>query len=104
MRRLLLSVAALTSFAVAAPVQAYTVKGIVECPDILEEHKNDNYRAMNHWWLFGYITGRNYADEADVSAGVDASEVYNIAYTFCAKNPDSDWDDAARHTYNHYRK
>lgn len=104
MRGLLVSIALLSSVAVAAPVQAYTIKGSVSCPDILEEHKNEDFRAMNRWWLLGYITARNYHESADVSAGVGEHDIYNVAYTFCSKNLDSDWDYAAQHTYNHYKK
>lgn len=104
MRCLILSVAAIASIAAAAPAHAYTIKGAVECPVILEEHKNEDYRAMNRWWLLGYITARNYNDNADVSRGIGEHDIYQVAYDYCARNSSSDWDDAAQHVYNHYRK
>ncbi|RDE10560.1 hypothetical protein [Pelagibacterium lacus] len=79
---------------------AYLVKGNVTCPEIMEEHNNETYRAMNRWWLLGYITGRNY--ELDLETGLDVGEdaLYKTAYQFCADNPDLTWDDAAYFLYD----
>ncbi len=87
--------------AVALPASAeYTVKGSVECPDIVKEDANENYREYNKWWLLGYLTARNYAadligPDANVAKGIESDELYARALAFCRENPDSDWDDAA---------
>ena len=53
--------------AVALPASAeYTVKGSVECPDIVKEDGNEHYREYNKWWLLGYFTARNYAANQEV--------------------------------------
>ena len=44
----------------------YTVKGSVECPDIIKEDANENYREYNKWWLLGYFTARNYVADQEV--------------------------------------
>lgn len=100
----ILSIVLASAVAAATPVQAYIVKGAVDCATILEEHKREDYRAMNRWWLLGYITARNYVDDADVTTGVDEHDIYDVAYRFCSKNLDSDWDYAAQHTYDFYDK
>jgi hypothetical protein len=104
MRCLYLFVALLSAVAATAPAQAYTIKGSVECSTIFEEHKNENYRAMNRWWLLGYFTARNYIDDADTGAGINEMEIYEVAYNFCRANADTDWDYAAQYTYDYYRK
>lgn len=87
--------------AVALPASAeYTVKGSVECPDIITEDGNENYREFNKWWLLGYFTGRNYAADAEVGKGVDADQIYSMALNYCKSNATSDWDDAAIHIYD----
>lgn len=96
----------------ALPTMAeYTVKGSVECPDIIKEDANENYREFNKWWLLGYFSARNYmADQRNsnhatnlsstVGKGVDNDQIYSMALNFCTKNPTSDWDDAAIHIYD----
>lgn len=74
---------------------AYTVKNSVECPDIVREDSNEDYRLANLWWLMGYITARNYIDDADVGADIENDEIYEIGLDFCRRNSGSDWDDAA---------
>ena len=87
--------------AMAMPVQAaYTVKGSVECPDIVREDANENYREYNKWWLLGYFTARNYENDQEVGKGIDADQIYSMALSYCQKNPSNDWDDAAIHVYD----
>ncbi len=104
MLRAMLSVAIVAAVTTASPASAYTVKGAVPCKSILEEHKNENYRAMNRWWLLGYFTARNYVDDANVGQGVDEMDVYNAAYIFCQENTNLDWDDAAIFIYDRYSR
>lgn len=100
MRIVSLSIALATVIGLVGPAQAYTVLGSVQCPDIVLEHENEDYRAMNRWWVLGYFSARNYVDDADVGSGVGDEELYNRAYQFCQKNPDRDWDDATRSVYD----
>lgn len=85
---------------VAATANAYTVKGSVECPDIMREDRDEHYREYNKWWLLGYITARNYDDDAQVGAGVEDDDIYRMALSYCSKNSADDWDDAAIYIYN----
>lgn len=91
---------ALVALAAAAPAAAYTVKSSVECPDIVREDENENYRAMNRWWLMGYFTGRNFADDAEVGKAIEDENIYQMALDYCRNNPQNDWDDAAIHIYD----
>ena len=77
----------------------YTVKGSVECPDIVKEDANEHYREYNKWWLLGYFTARNYSASAAVGKGIDNDNIYSMALEFCRSNQDNDWDDAAIHVY-----
>ena len=83
----------------------YTVKGSVDCLDIIKEDANEHYREYNKWWLLGYISARNYAIEllgADGVAGknVENEEIYALALSFCQANQEKSWDDAAIHVYD----
>lgn len=78
----------------------YTVKGSVECPDIVKEDANENYREYNKWWLLGYITARNYSADQTVGKGIENDNLYSMALDFCKSNPGNDWDDAAIHVYD----
>jgi uncharacterized membrane protein YgcG len=86
---------------VALPAQAeYTVKGGVECPDIVKEDADEHYREYNKWWLLGYITGRNYqidlgGNDSNAGRDVESDAIYAMALEWCRNNPGNDWDDAA---------
>lgn len=104
MRKILTAAAVVAGLAGTAQAE-YTVKGSVECPDIIKEDGNENYREYNKWWLLGYITARNYmADQntgaGEVAKGIEADNIYQMALSFCQANPESDWDDAAIHIYD----
>ncbi|MFK7944966.1 MAG: hypothetical protein AB8B85_18935 [Paracoccaceae bacterium] len=82
----------------------YTVKGSVNCPDVVNEDSNEHYREYNRWWLLGYLSARNYAVDllgADglVGKNVEADEIYAMGLSFCEANADKTWDDAAIHVY-----
>ena len=98
--------ASMFAAAFALPAAAdYTVKGSVECPDIVKENSHEHYSEYNKWWLLGYFTARNYladqsGDYGQVGKGVDSDEIYSMALSFCRDNPGNDWDDAAIDVYN----
>ena len=90
----------------ALPVQAeYTVKGSVDCADIIKEDADTHYREYNRWWLLGYISARNYSvellgGEGAVGQNVESDEIYAMGLSFCQANPEQNWDDAAIHVYD----
>lgn len=98
---ILLAVACNLASSSVAP--AYTVKFSVGCEAVLREDANEHYREYNKWWLMGYFTGRNYADDAEVGNGADDDQIYAIALRYCHDDPSKDWDDAALHTYDRMR-
>ncbi len=107
MKKIVFSAMFAAAFALPAAAD-YTVKGSVECPDIVKEDANEHYREYNKWWLLGYITARNYeADRSggfgEVARGVDSDVIYQQALDFCRANPGNDWDDAAINMYNSYK-
>lgn len=104
MTRLLVACLALGLSTVPASAE-YTVKGSVDCLDIIKEDANEHYREYNKWWLLGYISARNYAIEllgADGVAGTDVEndEIYALALSYCEANKEKNWDDAAIHVYD----
>ena len=86
--------------AIASPAAAYTVKGSVECPDVIREDANEDFRKMNMWWVLGYISGRNYESDASVGKGLDSEDLYGHVLTHCRNNLASDMDDAAIDLYD----
>lgn len=91
---------AITGLLIGTPAHAqYTVKGSVECPDILKEDKHDQYREYNKWWLLGYFTARNYSDQLNIGHNIEDDSIYEMALTFCRNNAGGDWDDAAIYVY-----
>ena len=90
----------LIALAASAPAAAYTVKSAVECPDIVREDSEENFREMNKWWLMGYFTARNYMIDAEVGSDIEDESIYQMALDYCRSNPSSDWDDAAIHVYD----
>ncbi len=86
--------------AIAQPAAAYTVKGSVECPDVIREDANEDFRKMNMWWVLGYISGRNYESDASVGKGLDSEDLYGHVLTYCRNNLASDMDDAAIDLYD----
>ncbi len=96
--RIFIAAAAVAAFALPASAD-YTVKGSVECPDVVKEDGNEHYREYNKWWLLGYFTARNYVSDSSVGKGVDNDQIYAMALDFCKSNAESDWDDAAVKIY-----
>jgi hypothetical protein len=89
----------LIALAVPNTANAYTVNGSLECTDIIREHSNEDFRLANMFWLLGYITARNYEDDADAGLDVANDKIYALGVDFCRRNQDSDWDDAAIQVY-----
>ena len=90
------------ALAMAAPTAVnaeYTVKGSVECPDVVREDANEDFRKMNMWWILGYISGRNFERDASVSKGIDAEDLYAHVLSFCRANPGKDMDDGSIDLY-----
>ena len=86
--------------AMASPAAAYTVKGSVECPDVIREDANEDHRNMNMWWLLGYISARNYESDADTAEGMDADDLYGHVLTYCRSHLGNDMDDGAIELYD----
>ena len=86
--------------AMASPAAAYTVKGSVECPDVIREDNNENHRKMNMWWILGYFSGRNYELDASVGKGIDGEDPYAHVLTYCRSHLADDMDDASIDLYN----
>ncbi len=99
MKRTVFSAMFAAAFAMPAAAD-YTVKGSVECPDIVKEDANEHYREYNKWWLLGYFTARNYVADQKVGKGIDSDEIYSMALSYCKLNRRNDWDDAAIHVYD----
>jgi len=85
--------------AMASPAAAYTVKGSVECPDVIREDSNENHRKMNMWWILGYFSGRNYELDAQVGKGIDGDDLYAHVLTYCRSHLGNDMDDASNDLY-----
>ena len=79
---------------------AYLVKANAKCPDVLKEDANATFRAQNHWWVLGYISALNFANNTRVGEGVDNDRVYSMMLDFCSQHPEGDLDDAGQYLYN----
>ena len=99
MKRLVVAGMMTAAFAIPAAAD-YTVKGSVECPDIVKEDANEHYREYNKWWLLGYFTARNYVADQEVGKGIENDNIYDMALNYCKQNAGNDWDDAAIHVYD----
>ena len=94
--------------AMASPGAAYadyTVKGSVECPDVVKEDANEHFREFNKWWILGYFTGRNYERDRHqpdslVGKGIDSDDLYAHVLSYCRTHPDNDMDDASIDHYD----
>ncbi|MCH8169350.1 MAG: hypothetical protein IID49_01570 [Proteobacteria bacterium] len=89
--------------AMASPGAAYatyTVKGSVECPDVVKEDANEDFRKMNMWWILGYFSGRNYERDEQTGKGIDSEDLYAHVLSFCRANPGKDMDDASIDLYD----
>ena len=94
--------------AMASPAAAYadyTVKGSVECPNVVKEDANEHFREYNKWWILGYFSGRNYErdrhqPDSTVGKDFDSDDLYARVLHFCRDNPRKDMDDASLDLYD----
>jgi hypothetical protein len=96
----LILIAALAIALTPVGAQAYTVKGSIECPEMMEEDANETFALANKFWLLGYLTGRNFENDTDVGRGMESDTIYSIALDFCRNNPSKDIDDAGIRVYD----
>ena len=69
------------------PATAYTVKQLVACSDWVGG-------SEDRFWILGFISGANFAQDADHARGIEANEIYKFVTKYCAKNPNHDLADA----------
>jgi hypothetical protein len=77
-------------FAACLPVtsaSAYTVKGMGECSKWVGG-------IEDRFWLLGFISGYNYAKNANVGEGVNADEIYRFVTRYCRERRGDDLADA----------
>lgn len=66
---------------------AYTVKQLATCDDWVGS-------PDDRFWILGFISGVNFAQDADHARGVEAKEIYKFVTKYCTKNPNHDLADA----------
>ncbi|MFT6509280.1 MAG: hypothetical protein ACJAVO_001311 [Parvibaculaceae bacterium] len=66
---------------------AYTVKQLGTCADWVGG-------PDDRFWILGFISGVNFAQDADHARGVEAKEIYKFVTKYCTKNPNHDLADA----------
>jgi hypothetical protein len=98
-RFLVPAIAALAVAFTPTDAHAYWIKGSVDCPDVVVEDANKSFQLANKFWLLGYITARNYDEDADVAKEVEDDVIYGMMLAYCKNNPSSDMDDAAIRVY-----
>lgn len=91
------------SLALPAAADTYTVKGSVDCPDVVREDSVEAHRTANMWWILGYFTGRNFEHSMNVGRDIDSEALYTRVLSFCLNNPDKDLDDASNDLYSRLR-
>ncbi|MBV1933376.1 MAG: hypothetical protein KUG59_01700 [Parvibaculaceae bacterium] len=81
--------ATLLAVLAASPQQAtaYTVKQLSTCEGWVGS-------PDDRFWILGFISGVNFAQDADHARGVEAKEIYKFVTKYCAKNPNHDLADA----------
>jgi hypothetical protein len=83
-----------------SPAAAYLVKANVQCPDVLKEDANPTFRLQNNWWVLGYISALNFANDTQSGEGVSSEDVYYMLLDFCEQHPEADIDEAGQYLYN----
>lgn len=81
--------AAIVAVLAANPPQAaaYTVKQLGTCEDWVGG-------PDDRFWILGFISGVNFAQDADHARGVEAKYIYKFVTKYCTKNPNHDLADA----------
>jgi hypothetical protein len=71
----------------AAPAQAYTVKGMGKCSSWVGGEDD-------RFWLLGFLSGYNFARDANVGRGDTAEAIYRWVSRYCRERPGDDLADA----------
>jgi hypothetical protein len=76
---------------------AWTVKGVGvrACGEVINKLDKASYGQ----WLLGYISGKNYNEDASVGKGMSGIAIYEAAMKYCRENPLNDWADASEDVY-----
>ena len=83
------AVAMILGVLMAAPsASAYTVKQMGTCAEWVGS-PNDRF------WVLGFISGVNFAQDADHARGIEAAEIYKFITRYCTQNPQDDLADAS---------
>lgn len=82
-----LALAALAGPAAVSPAEAYTVKGMGKCSGWVAGEDD-------RFWLLGFISGYNYAKDANAGRGDNAETIYRWVTRYCKEKPGDDLADA----------
>jgi len=85
--RLVLAVGAVAGCLTLSSAQAYTVKGMGECNKWVGG-------VEDRFWLLGFLSGYNYANNANVGEGVNPDEIYRFVSRYCRERRGDDLADA----------
>jgi hypothetical protein len=85
--RALLAAGAMVGCLTLSSAQAYTVKGMGECNKWVGG-------IEDRFWLLGFISGYNYANNANVGEGVNPDEIYRFVTRYCRERRGDDLADA----------
>jgi hypothetical protein len=83
----LLAAGAMAGFLSLSSAQAYTVKGMGECNKWVGG-------IEDRFWLLGFLSGYNYANNANVGEGVNPDEIYRFVTRYCRERRGDDLADA----------
>ena len=78
----------LASAAVPQPASAYTVRGAGKCSTWVGG-------TDDRFWILGFISGNNYAKNANSGRGVEVDSIYRFVTRYCQQNAGDDLADAA---------
>ena len=88
------------TLAMASPAAAYTVKGNVQCRDVVLEDANERFREAIKWWVLGYFSGRNYERDADTGKDMDGEALYAHVLNYCREHLGNDVVNASKDLYD----
>ena len=88
------------TLAMAPPAAGYTIKGSVECRDVVLEEANERFREAIKWWVLGYFSGRNYERDADTGKDMDGEALYAHVLNYCREHPGDGTDNASIDIYD----
>lgn len=70
------------------PADAYTVRGAGKCATWVGG-------TDDRFWVLGFISGNNYARDANIGRNIDVNDIYRFVSRYCSQNPKDDLADAA---------